>query len=349
VNYHDVLGTGRVPDALLRRLIRRRLADRLEELETAAGGDPAAALRRYAAALAAGPFVIHQEAANRQHYELPTAFFREFLGPRLKYSCCYWPPGVSDLAGAEDAMLALTCERAGLEDGMEVLDLGCGWGSLALWIAEYYPRCRVTAMSNSRTQAEHIADACRTLGSGAVTAVTADIATFEPDRRFDRILSVEMLEHVRDYGEVLARLRRWLVPDGRAFVHVFSHKTFAYTFDADDPHDWMGSRFFSGGQMPAHDLFLEFRDDLVVEERWWLTGEHYARTLESWLRRYDDHAGAIRPLLDQTYGSAAPDWQVDWRLFFLACAESFGYADGREWGVSHYRLAARPNSVNRHG
>jgi len=342
VSHHDHSATGRVPDALLRRLIRRRLRERLQQLEAAAGGGDAAALRSYAADLAAGPFVIHQEAANRQHYELPTAFFGAFLGPRLKYSCCLWPPEVGELAAAEEAMLALTCERAGLEDGMDVLDLGCGWGSLALFIAERYPRCRVTAMSNSRTQAEHIAAAGAVVGSGAVAPLTADIATFEPGRRFDRVLSVEMFEHVRDYRELFARLRRWLRPDGRVFVHVFSHARFAYTFSAEDPRDWMGSRFFSGGQMPAHDLFLEFDDDLVTEERWWLGGEHYARTLEDWLRRYDDHAEAIRPLLARAYGAeAASDRWADWRLFLLACAETFALGDGREWGVSHYLLAPR--------
>ena len=336
------LATGRVPDALLRRMIRRRLRGLLQRLDDAAGGDDAAALRSYAAELSAGPLAIHQQAANRQHYELPTAFFTEFLGPRLKYSCCLWPPDVHDLAAAEEAMLTLTCERAGLEDGMDVLDLGCGWGSLALFIAERYPHCRVTAMSNSRTQAEHIAAASARAGYAGVSTLTADIATFDPGRTFDRILSVEMFEHVRDYGELFARLRRWLRPGGRVFVHVFSHARFAYTFSAEDPRDWMGSRFFSGGQMPAHDLFLQFDDDLVAEDRWWLSGEHYARTLEDWLRSYDARTEAIRPILGRTYGPEADArWWADWRLFLLACAETFAFGDGREWGVSHYLLAPR--------
>ena len=188
---------------------------------------------------------------------------------------------------------------------MDVLDLGCGWGSLALYIAEKYPACRVTAMSNSRTQAEHIAAAASAAGRESVAAVTADIAAFDPGRRFDRIVSVEMFEHVRDYRELFAQLRGWLEPDGRVFVHVFSHARFAYTFNAEDPSDWMGSRFFSGGQMPAHDLFLEFDDDLVTEERWWLEGGQYARTLEDWLRRYDERAATIKPILAATYGEAA--------------------------------------------
>ncbi len=331
-----------MPDGLLRRVVRRRLAERLDKLEAAAGGDPAGALRRHAARLAAGPLVIHQDDANRQHYELPTAFFRQILGPRLKYSACLWPPGVDDLAAAEEAMLALTCERAGLEDGMEVLDLGCGWGSLSLYVAERYPGCRVTAMSNSRTQAAHVAAAAAEAGIRAVEAVTADIATFEARRRFDRIVSVEMFEHVRDYSELFARLRRWLTPEGRVFAHVFSHARYAYTFEADHPRDWMGSRFFSGGQMPAHDLFLQFDDDLVAVKRWWLDGTHYARTLEEWLRRYEERLATIRPLLVETYGAgAAPRWEVDWRLFFIACAETFAWAGGREWGVSHYLLAPR--------
>jgi len=350
LSYHPVLATRRVPDGLLRRLVRRRLAERLEQLGAGAGGDDAAALRRYAAALAAGPLVIYQEAANRQHYELPTAFFAQFLGPRLKYSCCLWPQGVGDLAAAEEAMLALTCERAGLEDGMEVLDLGCGWGSLALFIAQRYPRCRVTAMSNSRTQLRHIAAACAHGGSAAVTPITADIATFDPGRRFDRIISVEMLEHVRNYRELFARMSGWLAPGGRAFVHVFGHRRFAYTFSADDPRDWMGARFFSGGQMPAHDLFLQFSDDLVTVDRWWVGGAHYARTLEAWLRLYNDRAAAIRPLLAETYGAeAAAGWQVDWRLFLLACAETFAYSGGREWGVSHYLLAPTSEGLPRAG
>ncbi len=342
MGYHEFLATGRVPDALLRRMIRRRCGDLLKRLESEADGDAMAALRIHASGLVTGPFVIHQDAANRQHYELPTAFFEQFLGPRLKYSACYWPQGTDDLAAAEEAMLALTCERAGLEDGMDVLDLGCGWGSLTLYIAERYPNSRVVAMSNSRTQAEHIDAVCEAAGTETVTTTTTDIATFEPGRRFDRIVSVEMFEHVRDYRTLFARLRTWLRPEGRVLAHVFSHSRYAYTFSADDPADWMGSRFFSGGQMPAHDLFSLFDDDLVIEQRWWLNGEHYARTLEEWLRRYDAHAEAIRPILESTYGSpAANGWWIDWRLFLLACAETWAYNDGREYGVSHYLLAPR--------
>jgi cyclopropane-fatty-acyl-phospholipid synthase len=336
--YHDVLGTRAVPDSLLRAIIRRRLRDKLELLEGGAGPQ---ALQRYADALGEGPLVVHQDAANRQHYELPTAFFRQFLGPRLKYSCCLWPGDGGDLAAAEDAMLALTCERAELEDGMRVLDLGCGWGSLSLFIAERYPRCRVTAMSNSRTQGSHIADACGAAGLTGVTPVAADIATYDPGERYDRILSVEMFEHVRNYRDLFARLHRWLDPEGRVFFHVFSHARHAYTFDAGDPRDWMGSRFFSGGQMPAHDLFLQFDGHLQTDERWWIEGTQYARTLEAWLQHYDARAEAIRPILAETYGEAAGDWWIDWRLFFLACAETFAYSSGREWGVSHYRLAPR--------
>jgi cyclopropane-fatty-acyl-phospholipid synthase len=332
-----VIARGLLPDPLLRAAVTKSCALRLRQ-ERRRGLD---AFEDMVAAMSEGPIAVETGAANDQHYELPPAFFGLCLGPRRKYSGCFWPVGVESLADAEDTMLALTCARAGIEDGMDVLDLGCGWGSLALYIAERYPACSVTAMSNSRTQAEHVAVACAAAGRKAVTPVTADIATFDPGRRFDRILSVEMFEHVRDYRELFARLRGWLEPGGRVFVHVFSHARFAYTFNAEDPGDWMGSRFFSGGQMPAHDLFLEFDDDLVTEERWWLEGGQYARTLEAWLRRYDEHAAAIKPILAATYGEAATDWWVDWRLFFLACAETFGYGGGREWGVSHYRFAPR--------
>jgi cyclopropane fatty-acyl-phospholipid synthase-like methyltransferase/branched-subunit amino acid aminotransferase/4-amino-4-deoxychorismate lyase len=239
-------------------------------------------------------------------------------------------------------MLALTCERARLEDGMEVLDLGCGWGSLSLFVAGRFPACRVTAMSNSRTQVEHIAARCARDGIASVTSLTADVASFAPGKRFDRIISVEMLEHVRDYRRLFALLRGWLEPDGKVFVHVFSHERSAYTYNADDPGDWMGRRFFSGGQMPAYDLFALFDEDLATVDRWWVGGEHYARTLEAWLRRYDEHSAEIWPLLEATYGRAAAEWRVDWRLFFLACAETFAYGEGKVWGVAHHLLAPVP-------
>ena len=342
--YEPVLALDVVPEALMRRVVQARLARLLDRLEREAGGDPAAQVRRAAAGLRRQPIAVHAEAANRQHYELPARFFAEFLGPRLKYSGCLWPPGVEDIAAAEDAMLALTCERAGIVDGMDVLDLGCGWGSLALFVAERYPGCRVLAVSNSRTQGEHVVAQAVRRGLGNVHHRVADVGDCPAERRFDRVVSVEMFEHVRNYEQAFRRVSDWLTPDGRLFVHVFSHRHFAYEFSGD-AGDWMGRTFFSGGTMPAHDLFLEFQDDLEVTERWLVDGTHYARTLEDWLVRFDRRRQLIWPFLAQTYGPRkARRWWVNWRLFFIACAETFGYDDGDQWGVSHYLFAPRRRS-----
>ena len=339
--YERLLEREVVPDAVIRRAVRLRLARLLARLEREAGGDAEAQLRRVAAGLRHEPVAVHVDDANRQHYELPTTFFAEFLGPRLKYSCCLWPPGVDDLAAAEEAMLALTCARAGLEDGMTVLDLGCGWGSFALYAAERFPGSEVRAVSNSGSQGEHIRAEAARRGLANVTVDTADVSAYAPGARFDRVVSIEMFEHVRNYARAFARVSDWLVPDGRLFIHVFSHRRHAYLF-GDGPEDWMGRTFFSGGTMPAHDLFLEFRDDLEVVDRWLIDGREYARTLEDWLRRFDARTARIDPILAATYGpGGVRRWRVNWRLFFIACAETFAYGGGQEWGVSHYLFAPR--------
>jgi cyclopropane-fatty-acyl-phospholipid synthase len=265
------------------------------------------------------------EKANEQHYEVPTEFFRLVLGPRLKYSCCWWE-GAETLAEAEEAMLALTCERAEVEDGMELLDLGCGWGSLSGWLCERYPRARVLAVTNSRTQE----DLVRSLGHPNLEVVRADANRFDTDRRFDRILSVEMLEHVRNYERMLSRIASWLAPGGKLFVHVFSHREFAYPYDTS----WLARRFFTGGTMPSHDLLPQLARGLGLEQQWAVDGTHYARSAEAWLERMDENAAGLRRLLGARR-------LAEWRIFFLACAELWGYAGGREWGVSHYRFSRR--------
>jgi cyclopropane-fatty-acyl-phospholipid synthase len=324
---------GLVPDRFLRRGIRRLVRERLEEERARSPEERAAFVR----SLNESPIALVPEKANEQHYEVPAAFYERVLGTHLKYSGCYWPEGVGSLSEAEAAMLDLSCRRAGLEDGMEVLDLGCGWGSLSLWIEEHYPNCRILSLSNSHSQRAFIEGRRR---SDRLEVVTRDVNAFETERRFDRILSIEMFEHLRNYRALLSRVASWLRPEGRLFVHVFCHREFAYPFETEGSGNWMGRHFFTGGLMPSWDLLPAFEDDLEVEERWKVDGRHYGRTAEAWLENLDANREALLPVLAETYGSARR-WYRRWRLFFLACAELFSYADGEEWLVGHYRFRRR--------
>ena len=320
-----------VPDPVLRGAIRANCVRRLAR-ERVRGEAGQRAFRRQ---LRAAPIALDVEKANEQHYEVPVELFRLVLGPRLKYSCCHWPAGVATLAEAEDAMLALTCARAGVEDGMELLDLGCGWGSLSFWLAERYPSSRVLAVSNSTLQRAWIESEAARRGLDRIEVRTADANVFEPGRRFDRVLSVEMLEHVRNYPALLRRVAGWLEPDGRLFVHVFSHRRFAYPFSSG----WMARNFFTAGTMPSHDLLPSLADGLALERRWAVGGEHYARTSEAWLERLDGRQTEVLRVLADRYGAEARRRLQMWRVFFMACAELWGFRGGREWGVSHYRFA----------
>ncbi len=329
---------GALPDPVVRLGIRRLLRRRLREI----GGEDDEATTKLLAALRTGPIAVATADANRQHYELPAEFFRLVLGRRLKYSGCYWPAGdgaVGSLDAAEEASLALTCRRAGLADGMEILELGCGWGSLTLWMAERYPSSRIVSVSNSRSQREFIEAACRERGLGNVEVVTADVNDFDPGRRFDRVVSVEMFEHMRNYRELLARIASWLAPEGRLFVHVFCHRKRPYLFENQGPSDWMTRHFFTGGLMPSADLFAAFADDLVTERRWLVDGNHYAKTARAWLANLDRNRAACREVLAGVWGEGEADrWLARWRVFFLACAELFAYRGGGEWLVSHVLL-----------
>jgi len=279
------------------------------------------------------------EKANEQHYEVPPGFFLNTLGKRLKYSSAYYPTAATTLDEAEEAMLALTSDRAGLQDGQDVLELGCGWGSLTLWMAEHYPGSRITAVSNSAQQREFILERALRAGLDNVEVLTRDMNEFTTDRRFDRVVSVEMFEHMRNWEELLRRVHGWLRPDGAVFLHVFAHARYAYPFEARDDSDWMSRYFFTGGMMPSSDLLESLDIPFEVEEHWTVNGTHYARTAEDWLRNLERRKDEVMPILRSTYGSEqAGTWFHRWRVFFLACAELFGYRGGEEWVVAHTRL-----------
>ena len=326
-----------LPDWLVRHGIRRLLAQRLREEK--GRYHPS----EYVADLARRPIAEDTRAANEQHYEVPTAFYRLCLGPRLKYSGCLYPTGKESLGQAEEAMLALYVERAQLEGGQEILELGCGWGSLSLYLAERFPTSRITGVSNSRTQKEYIDGEAQRRGLGNLTIVTCDMNAFAADPgRYDRVVSVEMFEHMKNYRVLLAKVASWLRPGGRLFVHIFTHRNLSYHFVARDQSDWMSRYFFTGGQMPAHDLLPRFHDDLQLVEDWKVSGVHYQRTAEDWLSNMDRHRAEILPLFAQTYGAdQARKWWSYWRVFYMSCAELWGYRGGEEWLVSHY-LFAKP-------
>lgn len=325
-----------IPDSVLRWGIRRLLAKRLMQEERRAGQVDSLIER-----LRQGPIAVQPDAANRQHYELPTEFFRKVLGPRLKYSCCWWDDKTPDLATAESAMLGLTCDRAALTDGQTVLELGCGWGSLCLYMAERYPRSRIVAVSNSRTQKAYIDERVAQLGLTNLEVITADMNGFETDAgRYDRVVSVEMFEHMRNHEALLGRIRRWLKPDGRLFVHIFCHDRYTYLFESKGEDDWMAQYFFTGGIMPSFDLLGRYNRHLTIEQSWRINGLHYARTLRSWLARMDANRAGLRPVFESTFGSGeAQKWWVYWRIFFMACEELFAFRGGNEWYVAHYRFA----------
>lgn len=325
---------GWIPDALVRIGIRRLLGRRLEEEEGRSGESIDALVE----ALARGPIAVQVDRANEQHYELPATFFEQILGPRRKYSATYWPSGVHTLEESELASLEQVRERAGLEDGQRILELGCGWGSFCLWAAETFPRAEVTGVSNSASQRRYIEAQAARRGLRNLRILTADMNTFEPPEPCDRIISIEMFEHMRNYQRLLHRISGWLREEGRLFVHIFTHRRLAYAFeDTGREDDWMARHFFTGGMMPSDDLLLRFPDSLRIHRHWRLPGTHYSRTLEAWLRQMDSRKSRILPILEECYGKPeAGLWFNRWRIFLMSCSELFRFREGSEWMVSHY-------------
>jgi cyclopropane-fatty-acyl-phospholipid synthase len=339
-----LLEADRVPDRLIRARIRKLLQARLADEDR---GDPQAQqeqLMQLIRTLKASPIALDTAAANEQHYELPTEFFQAVLGRHLKYSSCYFDAPTDSLDTAEARMLALTCERARLADGERILELGCGWGSLSLWMAAHYPRAQITGVSNSRSQKAFIDAEAARRGLANLTIITCDmnVLAFPADTQFDRVVSVEMFEHMRNYELLLARVASWMKPAATCFVHIFTHRQFAYPFEVKDADDWMARYFFTGGIMPSDDLLLYFQRDVALIDHWQLSGRHYQLTSDAWLANMDRQRPAIMPLMARTYGEPNQlKWWVYWRVFFMSCSELWGYAGGREWLVSHYLFAKR--------
>lgn len=326
-----------VPDQLIRSQIRRLLALRLKEETKPTQELQQQHLMHLIQDLKNSPIAIETKAANEQHYELPTKFFKYVMGRNMKYSSCYWDASIKQLDEAEDIALKITCEHAELKNGFKILELGCGWGSLTMYMASQFPNAEITGISNSASQKEYIDKCCIERGLKNIRIVTIDMNVFTTEEKFDRVVSVEMFEHMRNYQKLLEKISNFLTPDGKLFVHIFTHKEYTYYFDIKDDNDWMSKYFFTGGIMPSDDLLFYFNDHLTVKKHWNWDGTHYQKTSNVWLENMDRHKKDIMPILKSVYGEKDQiKWWVYWRVFFMACAELWGYKNGKEWFVSHY-------------
>ena len=325
-----------LPDSLIRWGIRQQLKAHSERLLNDPKADAA-----WIEELGQGPIAVTTQTSKEQHYEVPTDYFLTVLGPHLKYSACLWEPNTKNLAEAEQAMLSLSAERAQLANGQSILELGCGWGSFSLWMAKQYPKSQITAMSHSKTQKAHIDAEAKKRGLSNLEVITCDINHFSTNTRYDRIVSIEMFEHLRNHRALFDHLADWLKADGKLFVHIFTHFRSTYLFDVEHKRDWMAEHFFTGGMMPSVELLPLSAETLVEDQRWTVNGKHYSKTLEAWLKKQDAAESTIHPLFAKTYGKDAQLWLQRWRIFYLACSELFAYQSGNEWAVTHYLFSKK--------
>ena len=326
-----------LPDRLIRFGIRKLLKERLKEEKKPGPEAQQDHLMKFISMLKESPIAVNTADANEQHYEVPTSFYQKVLGKNLKYSCGLWEEGDNNLDESERKMLELTCRRTGIKNGEEILELGCGWGSLTLFMAEKFNGCMITAVSNSRTQKEYIDSEASRRGLKNITIITADMNEFNINRKYDRVVSIEMFEHMRNYSALFTKINGWLKPGGEIFIHIFSHREYAYLFEVVDETDWMAKYFFTGGIMPSNHLLLYFANNFEVKNHWVVNGEHYEKTSNAWLANMDRNKDSILKLFSETYGEKNKiKWWVYWRVFFMSCAELWKYKNGEEWIVSHY-------------
>ena len=332
---------GIIPDYFIRQGIVRNCENRLNNENVSNTEKVSTKKQSWIQQMKESPIALVPEKANEQHYEVPPAFFEKVLGKHLKYSSGYWPDGVNSLDESEESMLELSFERAQLADGDSILELGCGWGSLTCYMASKLPNSKITAVSNSKDQKEHILNRCKNQGLDNIEVITADMNDFGTENKYDRVVSIEMFEHMRNYKKLLSKISSWLHDDGKLFIHIFTHQSVVYPFENQGEADWMAREFFSGGMMPSHDLLLHFQDDLIIDDVWSMSGTHYEKTSLAWVNKMDANKDSIMKIFLKTYGDDAKLWFQRWRIFFMSCEKLFGYNNGSEWGVSHYRFSKR--------
>ena len=332
---------GIIPDYFIRQGIVRNCENRLNNENVSNTEKVSSKKQSWIQQMKESPIALVPEKANEQHYEVPPAFFENVLGKHLKYSSGYWPDGVNSLDESEESMLELSFKRAQLVDGDSILELGCGWGSLTCYMASKLPNSKITAVSNSKDQKERILNRCKNQGLDNIEVITADMNDFGTENKYDRVVSIEMFEHMRNYKKLLSKISSWLHDDGKLFIHIFTHQSVVYPFENQGEADWMAREFFSGGMMPSHDLLLHFQDDLIIEDVWSMSGTHYEKTSLAWVNKMDANKDSIMKIFSKTYGDDAKLWFQRWRIFFMSCEKLFGYNNGSEWGVSHYRFNKR--------